>query len=162
MKRWLPFLVLNVIVSAGTTLAVLTIWNNLHPSNNFEITAPTAIVQTSAGVTEEIELPALDEEVIQISNVFAPGDLQNELLVVERVGEGDLNLRDWQIVDEDRNAYVFPAIDLVKGQISLYSRSGTDTVNTLFWGSEEAIWSSGEMVKIYDSAGQERASYEIP
>lgn len=162
MKRWLPFLILNIIVSAGTTLAVLTIWNNLHPSNNFEINAPTAIVQTSAGNAEEVELPPLDEEVIRISNVFAPGDLQNELLVVERVGEGDLNLRDWQIVDEDRNAYVFPAIDLVKGQISLYSRSGTDTVNTLFWGSEEAIWSSGEMVKIYDSAGQERASYEIP
>ena len=162
MKRWLPFLILNIIISAATTLVVLTIWNNLHPSNNFEINAPTATNQINTDVAEEVELPPLDEEVIQISNVFAPGDLQNELLVIVRVGEGDLNLRDWQIVDEDRNAYVFPGIDLVKGQLSIYSRSGTDSVNTLFWGSGEAIWSSGEMVRIYDSAGQERASYEIP
>ena len=162
MKRWLPFLIVNIIVSAATTLLVLTIWNQVNTANSYKI--ETTPISQSGGTTTEIqaELPPLDTPVIKIANVFAAGDLQNELLVVERVGEGDLNLSGWQIIDQNKNAFVFPAIDLVKGQISIYSRSGVDTPNVLFWASNQAIWSQGEQVRIYDSAGQERAIFEIP
>lgn len=162
MKRWLPFLIVNIIVSAATTLLVLTIWNQVNTANSYKIEAqPSA----QPGVTEPViqaELPPLETPVIKIANVFAAGDLQNELLVIDRVGEGELNLAGWQIIDQNKNAFIFPAIDLVKGQISIYSRSGVDSPNTLFWASEEAIWSTGELVRIYDSAGQERAVFEIP
>jgi len=161
MKRWLPFLIVNVIISAATTLLVLTIWNRYNTANQIDLKTPTVL----SGVVveqEPVELPPLDTPVIQISNVFAPGDLNNELLMIERLGEGDLNLLNWQIVDEDNNAFIFPSIELVKGQLSIYSRRGANTVNTLFWRSEEAIWSAGETVRVIDSAGQERASFEIP
>ncbi len=162
MKRWLPFLIVNIIVSAATTLLVLTIWNRMHPANEFKISAPKQTAPVNATPEVEKNLPPLDEPVVNITNVFAPGDLQNELLTIERVGSGDLNLHGWQVIDQDRHAFVFPSVDLVKGQISLYSRTGTNTANTLFWGSPEAIWTSGEVVKIFDSAGQERASFQIP
>jgi hypothetical protein len=162
LKRWLPFLVVNIIVSAATTLLVLTIWNRVNTANRLELEAPSATQASASTPAVQVALPPLDTPVITIANVFAPGDLQNELLVVERVGEGDLNLSDWQIIDQDKNAFIFPAIDLVKGQISVYSRPGVNTVNTLFWASEEAIWSQGELVRIYDSAGHERAVFEIP
>ncbi len=162
MKRWVPFLVVNIIVSAATTLLVLTIWNRVNTANRLELEAPSATQSSASTPAVQVALPPLDTPVITVANVFAPGDLQNELLVVERVGEGDLNLSDWQIIDQDKNAFIFPAIDLVKGQISVYSRPGVNTVNTLFWASEEAIWSQGELVRIYDSAGHERASLEIP
>lgn len=162
MKRWLPFLIVNIIVSAGTTLLVLTIWNRINTANSFVIESPPVSTQISTEPQVQAELPPLDTPVISIANVFAAGDLQNELLIVERVGEGELNLSGWQIIDQDKNALVFPSIDLVKGQISVYSRPGTNTVNTLFWGSEEPIWSAGEIVRIFDSAGQERAMFEIP
>lgn len=162
MKRWLPFLIVNIIVSAATTLLVLTIWNRVNTANSYKIEEPPTTRPNATAPEIQAELPPLDTPVIKIANVFAAGDLQNELLVVERVGEGELNLSGWQIIDQNKNAYIFPAIDLVKGQINIYSRSGVDTVNTLFWASEEAVWSQGELVKIYDSAGQERADFEIP
>ena len=162
MKRWLPFLIVNIIVSAVTTLLVLTIWNRINAANTIVISQPASTNQSDALPQVDAILPPLDTPVIKIANVFAAGDLQNELLIVERVGEGDLNLSSWQIIDEDKNAFVFPAIELVKGQISIYSRVGSNTVNTLFWGSDTPIWSPGETVRIFDSAGQERASFEIP
>jgi len=162
LKRWLPFLIVNIIVSAATTLLVLTIWNRINIANSIVIEPPPASAPISNEQPTLGELPPRDIPVISIANVFAAGDLQNELLIVERIGEGELNLSGWQIIDQDKNAFVFPAIDLVKGQISVYSRSGTNSVNTLFWGSDQSIWSQGEIVRIFDSAGQERAVFEIP
>ena len=162
MKRWLPFLIVNIIVSAATTLLVLTLWNRYNTANQIEVNPP--MIEPTNPMASPIPeaLPPIDIEVIQVSNVFAAGDVENELVIIERVGEGDLNLLNWQIIDEDNNAFVFPSIELVKGQISIYSRSGTNSVNTLFWGSGEAIWSSGETVRVFDSAGQERAVFVIP
>lgn len=162
LKRWLPFLIVNIIVSAATTLLVLTIWNRVNSPATYSVDPTSSINQTNPIPPNDVVLPPLDIPVLKIANVFAAGDLQNELLIVERVGEGELNLSGWQIIDQDKNAFVFPAIELVKGQISIYSRAGSNTVNTLFWGSETPIWSPGETVLIYDSAGQERASYAIP
>jgi hypothetical protein len=162
LKRWLPFLIVNIIVSAATTLLVLTIWNRVNTANSIVPEYPPASAPDSPEQPVWGELPPLDTPVIAIANVFAADDLQNELLIVERIGEGELNLSGWQIIDQDKNAFVFPSIDLVKGQISVYSRPGTNTVNTLFWGSDEPIWSAGEIARIFDSAGQERAVFEIP
>ena len=162
MKRWLPFLIVNIIVSAATTLLVLTLWNKNNSTSTINIESPTSTAPLPANPASDVVLPPLDTPVIKVSNVFAAGDLQNELLVIERIGEGDLNLIGWQIIDQDNNQFTFPAMDLVKGQVSIYSRNGSNTVNTLFWGSDKAIWSTGEVIIVLDSAGQERARFEIP
>lgn len=162
MKRWLPFLIINIIVSAATTLLVLSIWNKSNPSESINIQPSKTNAQPEVMPNKEVELPPLDTVVIQITNVFAPGDLQNELIVIERIGEGAINLVDWEILDQNNNSYIFPEIELVKGQISVYSRTGVNTVNTLFWGSEESIYSAGETIRIIDSAGNERAVFTIP
>jgi len=162
LKRWLPFLLVNIIISAATTLLVLTIWNKSNSTNSIEIQTPAVVSPTQIEQSPLVVLPPIDTPVIQIANVFAAGDLQNELLVIERIGEGNLNLIGWKIIDQNNNSFVFPEIELVKGQISVYSRSGTNTVNTLFWGSEEPIWDAGETVKVLDSTGNERAVFEIP
>lgn len=162
MKRWLPFLLVNIIISAATTLLVLTIWNKSTTTNTIEIQTPAVVSPIQIEQSPQVVLPPIDTPVIQIANVFAAGDLQNELLVIERIGVGDLNLISWKIIDQNNNTFVFPEIELVKGQISVYSRSGTNTVNTLFWGSEEPIWDAGETVTVLDSAGNERAVFEIP
>jgi hypothetical protein len=162
LKRWLPFLLVNIIISAATTLLVLTIWNKSNTSSSIEIQTPAVANPSQVEQTPQNVLPPTDTSVIQIANVFAAGDLQNELMVIERIGEGALNLIGWKIIDQNNNSFVFPEIELVKGQISIYSRSGNNTVNTLFWGSEEPIWEAGETVKVLDSAGNERAVFEIP
>ena len=49
-----------------------------------------------------------------------------------------LSMAGWTLKDESRKIYPFPSISL--GSISLVTRSGEDTLNTLYWDSEQHIW----------------------
>ena len=168
MKRWIPFLILNIIVSAITTLLVLRWWDQNHRAQAL-LPAPTAasVQGVVSSVTPEPQqeptLPALDEEWIRIDTVIGAGDVNNEVVEFVRMGEGDLRLTGWQVVDEQRHRYTFPDLLLNKnGAVRLYSREGQNTVMELFWGLGEPVWSSGEVVTLLDPEGNIRATYQIP
>ena len=93
---------------------------------------------------------------------MAAGNFENEYVVLERVGEGDLSLTNWKLLDEDDNVFLFPEIELIQGQLEIYSHNGVNTVNKLFWNNSQAIWESGENVRLVDYQDQERASFKIP
>lgn len=160
-SKWLPFLFLNIIISALTTLLVLFFWNRAHPTQQINLPAnldPIANAQPQPTVT----LPANDIQLIKIVNVIGAGNLDNEYLVLERVGEGALSLTSWKLMDDDGNEFIFPEIELIQGQLEIYSHSGVNTVNKLFWNASEAVWKSGETVHLVDYQNQERASFIIP
>jgi len=160
-NKWLPFLFLNIIISALTTLLVLFFWNRAHPTQQINLPAnldPIANEQPQPTVT----LPANDIQLIKIVNVFGAGSLDNEYLVLERVGEGALSLTSWKLMDDDGNEFSFPEMELIQGQLEIYSHSGVNTVNKLFWNASEAVWKSGEAVHLVDYQNQERASFIIP
>ena len=170
------YLLLNVVVSASVTLLVMWWWEQTHPDTcaettvNIPVINPTSTEENPAGGAsslseEEITatLPSLEEPVVKIDNVFGAGDIQLEVVVLERIGEGDLWLAGWQLVDQDGNQFTFPAISLRKGTLEVYTRSGTsDLKNGLNWGAEEAIWQTGEIVTLLDPLGNVRATYQIP
>jgi hypothetical protein len=160
-KKWMPFLLLNVLISAATTLLVLFFWNQAHPTQQLTVQAtqePTPPQQALPTAT----LPPLDTALISISNVFGSGNLDNEYVVLERVGKGELTLTGWKIADDQGNQYVFPEIELIQGQLEVYSKNGVDTVNRLFWNRSQAVWESGETVHLLDYQDQERAQFTIP
>ncbi|PKN87800.1 MAG: hypothetical protein CVU46_03215 [Chloroflexi bacterium HGW-Chloroflexi-8] len=160
-RKWLPFLILNILISIATTLLVLYFWNQAHPTQQLTIQAtkqPANNIQTLPSAT----LPPLDPPVIKIVNVFGAGNLPNEYIVLERVGEGGLMLTGWKIIDGQENKFVFPEIELIQGQLEVYSRNGVNSANRLFWNNSQAIWESGETVRLLDYQDQERASYTIP
>jgi len=160
-NKWLPFLFLNIIISALTTLLVLFFWNRAHPTQQINLPAnldPIANEQLQPTVT----LPANDIQLIKIVNVFGAGNLDNEYLVLERVGEGVLTLTSWKLIDDDGNEFIFPEMELIQGQLEIYSHSGVNTVNKLFWNASEAVWKSGEAAHLVDYQNQERASFIIP
>jgi len=160
-RKWLPFLILNILISIATTLLVLFFWNKAHPTQQLSIQAtkqPVTEVQLSPSAT----LPPLDTPVIKIVNVFGAGNLENEFIVLEKVGEGGLMLTGWKIIDSQDNQFVFPEIELIQGQLEVYSRNGVNSANRLFWNNSQAVWESGETVRLMDFQDQERASYTIP
>ena len=111
----------------------------------------------------EPDLPPLDSEIITIQNIFGIGDIENEEIIIQRSGEGELWLDGWTLIDEDGNTYYFPKLLLNKdGNVSLYSKSGVDSVIKLYWGLDHAIWQEGETAKIIDPEGNVRASFQIP
>ena len=90
-KSSLPFLLLNIIISAATTLIVLWLWNRTHSAGVNLDSPPKEQSQTLQAlvITPSMQppLPALDEPVFEIENVYGVGDIENEVIILRRVGE---------------------------------------------------------------------------
>lgn len=169
-KRVIPFLILNIIISAATTLTVLLLWDRTQrPVQPLPVSVgssgglPSTASQQQSPPEGEATLPPLDEPVILIETVIGAGDLQNEAVLLRRVGEGELLLTGWKLTNGRGAEYTFPYLLLNKnGAVRLYSRAGNNTVMELFWGSQQAVFRSGDVVSLYDWQGNLRASYTLP
>jgi hypothetical protein len=167
-RRLVAFILINILVSAATTLAVLWSWERAHPS----VTLPTsegAIMLTLQPALEsaqmiQITLPALDEATIEITSVVGTGDLEQEVVMLQRAGEGELMLDGWVLADEDGHNYTFERLSLYKGgAVQIYTRAGpSNSPIECFWGQDEPVWRTGETVSVLDPFGNLRASYVIP
>ncbi len=100
--------------------------------------------------------------VIEIQDVIGPGDLDNEAVLLRRLGEGDLHLTGWKLDDSSGHAFVFPEFVLSKnGAVQVNTRPGTNTAIALFWGLQEAVWTPGKLVSLYDTDNKLQASFTI-
>ncbi len=186
-KRLLFYLILNAIVSAVTTLTVLSLWDRNHrPEVPFiqpvaqlaatvtrqaletqSVTLTPAPNETAAATDSALNVttpqPAPDNSGVQIQNVFGVGDLETEVLLLKRIGDGELWLNGWRLEDENNHRFVFPELMLNKdGAIKVYTKPGTRSVIELHWGLNEPVWSSGELVTLLDQNGSVKATYRIP
>jgi len=150
-KRFLTYLLINVIVSAVTALLVITLWTRFTLS-----VVPTGLAGTS--------LPSGEfAGQLQISAVIGAGDLDNERLTIDHVGDADISLSGWRLRDQNGNQYNFPALVLHPGaQVSLFTKQGDDTSTQLYWDRSVFVWNSGELVSLLDSTGQLQATYKVP
>jgi hypothetical protein len=174
-RRAIPFLLLNVILSAGITLAILSWWGGgLRPSQavpTLAISTGSNGSSTSPAQSQPTPLPTLPEStasgdasgrVIEIQDVIGSGDLNNEAVLLRRLGEGDLHLTGWRLDDSGGHTFVFPEFVLSKGgAVQINTRPGTNTAIALFWGLQEAVWTPGKMVSLYDAENQLQASFTI-
>jgi len=172
-KKYLPFIILNIIISAITTIIVMSLWNQSTPpidyptssftSNTISPADLVATLSTTPEIPDEIDLPPLDIEIIKIENIFGVDDIDNEEIIIQRSGDGELWLDGWTLVDEDENVYSFPKLLLNKdGAVTLYTRDGIDSVVKLYWGLDQAVWQNGETATIIDPEGNIRATFQIP
>lgn len=166
-RQLLFYIIVNIIVSAATTLLVLWLWDKPHRNQLPDYIPPASsypLDNSSSLAPVGTPIP-LDEEVIRITNVFGVGDVQNEMVELVRVGNGDILLTGWQLKDEDRHEYDFPdnLVMFEGAEINIYTRiSNNQSVIERYWGSAEAIWQPGETVTLVDAQGNVRASYTIP
>jgi hypothetical protein len=176
-QRLLIYLLLNVVVSAATILVVLYFWDRAHPSVMLTAiptsaaqlpaaTQPSAITNSTAAPNLPVEatLPADQQgRLITIDNVFGAGNLQDEFVLLKRVGDGELSLTGWKLDDGAGQTYTFPALTLYKnGAVQVHTATGVDSVVDLYWGRDAAIWSVGKNVTLTDTKGVVRATYRIP
>lgn len=169
-RRVFPYLILNVIVSAATTLLVLFLWDQRQPQALPVSTGGLPITTTAPVPAVDLPtpqasatLPPLDTPVIEIEAVIGAGDPAVEAVVLKRVGEGELLLTGWKITNGRGNEYTFPYLVLNKnGSVRLYTRSGTNSVIELYWGLAESVWRSGDVASLTDPEGNLRAAFTIP
>ena len=174
-RRIVYFLLLNVLVSAVTTWAVVTIFLR-DGSPLAEQSAPTLVRQTASLDGQlVVTLPAdsgsepLDEdievvpEVLEIERVIGIGELDTERVIIQHIGEKEISLLNWQIQDQNGHIFTFPALTIFKGgNVNIFTRKGTSTVVDLYWGLDEAIWQAGEKAYLLDPQGEVKAVYTIP
>ncbi len=170
LKKLLPYLLLNVVVSAVTTLAVLMLWSG-RQAPAVPPAAPPAAPAAAAVLTPTAQapaapaatLPSADTPVIEIQNVFGAGDVKTEVVRLRRLGSGELQMTGWTLKNDDGLTYTFPELLLyADGAVELYSRPGADSVIELHWNLQQPAWGSGMTASLYDTEGNLRASFKIP
>jgi hypothetical protein len=176
----LLYLLLNVIVSAATVLAVLVVWDRVR-QKDMPPEVPTSVVSVASATVAPVELtatpeapatpgaevtPTQDGPVIEIAAVIGATDPEQEYVLLKRVGDGDVSLAGWQLKDEDGNVYTFPSspeLILYKdGAVQVYTRVGNDTPTEVYWNRIEPVWRPGEWVTLVDNQGKVQASAQAP
>lgn len=122
--------------------------------------APTS---TPSGVINTSSTPVADDNApkVEIRGVAGAGDLEEEVVRILNTG-GPANMLGWTLDDGSGNEYVFPAFTLHNGAVSVYTRSGTDTVIELFWGRPDPVWTPGKIIRLRDADGNIRSTFSIP
>lgn len=151
-RRLIVYLVINIVVSALTTLLVLVIWSRFNLAG-----APEFLNDPSGQSASEFA------DQLQITTVIAAGDLDNESVLIEHVGDRDVSLSGWQLQDEEGNDFQFPALVLHPGaRVAIFTRQGDNTSSELYWDRQVAVWASGEEVRLLDPSNDVQASFLVP
>ena len=171
-KSLLFYILLNIVISAATTLIVLLIWHFANPTPDVSITlADPSSASNSSEATEGITTmtPQPTTEFLQeglkitISSVVGAGNLDMEYVQILNQSDGAINLTGWQIQNSRGERFTFPAMILNQdGAVEVHSKAGTNTVIELYWQSDAPIWQSGDTVTVVDAAGETQATYQIP
>lgn len=168
-KLWL-YIIINILVSAATILLVLFIWEWTHPEPDITPLPGTSTEENQVGntgtnqpsPTPSIEFQESDFQMI-IQTIVGAGNLEMEYIKINNQSEGAVDLTGWQLKDENGNIFDFPTMILDSGgALTIYSKSGQNTVIELYWQAETPIWQSGETAQLLDSDGNLTASYLIP
>lgn len=123
-------------------------------------TAEAAAAANATPGPSRTSITTADQPQVVISEILEPGFVEQEGVVLTNVGEGVADLGEWVLMDSDANQYAFARITLWPGgSITVYTRAGEDSANSLFWGSAEAIWEPGEIATVQDAEGNTIATY---
>jgi LysM repeat protein len=127
-------------------------------------------VDQPLGAGEILQIPyqptAVPEGVVVIKNVVGAGDLNTERVLLKFTGEGELSMVGWRLEDQDGNRFEFsqsPALTLfTDGAVYIFTKPGVNSVIEQFWGKDQPVWQSGEVVTLLDAEGKVRSNYTIP
>lgn len=174
-RRIIYFILLNILISALTTWAVVTFF---LPRNTAQTLAPAPslvvqpeetnnemlITQPSASTgAQNDDVGDVVPEVLEIESIIGAGELDTERVFIKHIGEKEVSLLGWQLHDEDGHVFTFPALTIFSsGAVTVFSREGTSTVVELYWGLDEAVWRPGERAFLLDPDGDIQAVYTIP
>lgn len=175
--------ILNIIVSAGATFAMLYYWENIRNAKKpYELMVneipPTPAITPASTLEIDYDIlpteqstadpgqptPLVRDAIVKITEVIGVGDRNTEMVRIVSNSDAAVQLENWVLEDADGNSYTFPNIQIMRRNIflPLYTRSGHNTPFELYWGNPEAIWQPGETVVLKDSEGNIQSTYRIP
>lgn len=160
-KKIIPYLLLNVAISAITMLTVILIWSALNPASNCQ--TQTDMIAPNLLSTEPARLPPQNVQPIEIQSVFLPGEADYEKVSLKNTWSDPVNMSGWVLSNGQGDEFVFPAFTLYpNGVINIYSHAGFNNTVELYWNAPTAVWHSGGEAILADAEGHERFRFSIP
>ncbi len=158
-RRWIVFLVVNVLVSACVTGTILY-WYDRH----LRATSSPPSLQANPGPAAATPRPNPGSiRDLHIVSIVGAGNLGAEVVILRYHGQGAIDLTDWQLHDQDGNIFLFPPLHLASGgALQIHTKAGVNTVVDLYWGLPEAVWRSGEKATLYDATGTPVLRFTVP
>ncbi|MFH2038235.1 MAG: lamin tail domain-containing protein [Chloroflexota bacterium] len=156
-SSWFTFILLNIIVSATVTFAVLYYYDNYYkssppPTLSASVPSPTSVEQVTIGDVQ-----------LEIVSVIGSGVAETEIAVLQNKGEDAVLLTNWILRNGDGTSYTFPQVKMFKdGIVQVHTSAGADTPVDLYWGRSQPVWHSGDVASLFDTQGNLRATYLIP
>ena len=161
-RRLLNYILINIFVSACVTGTIL-FWYDRNYRATLSPPQQSAATSVGGAAAPQAALPADQEIPVEIVSVVGAGTLGAEVVVVRYNGDGQLDMLNWQLKDDDANTFTFPQLTLyTNGAVQVHTASGTNTVVDLYWDLRDPIWESGEVAELYDSGNNLRALYRVP
>jgi hypothetical protein len=168
-KQLVLYIIINIVISAATTLAVLFWWENfrtpstlaadLDPAGPIQSNLPIQAAETTDISQIEVSRPIL----IEINNIFGVGEISTEFVLIKNVANEAVSVTGWQLKDQQGHSFVFPELKLLEGGfVKVYTKTGINSALELYWNLPEAIWHTGETATLVDSTGNITASYQVP
>lgn len=150
-RRLVYYLLINIFVSALVAGSIIYYYDSNH-----HVACPAVLVTPAA--------PAgIGDINVDLSGVIGAGTLTDERVVIQNNGTQELDLSGWYLTDNQGNSYTFPRLTLFPGvKVQLHTMAGQDTPANLYWGRSAPLWSSGELIALYDTQNIARAFYRIP
>ena len=146
------YLLLNIFVSAIAVGTVLYFYDRTHRAE-----CPSVLPQT-ASVS-----PGVGNKSVNIIGAIGVGTIAEERIVIQNNGTKESQLTGWYMADNKGLMYVFPHITLAPGAIvQVHTTSGKDSPTDLYWNRSAPVWTSGELVSIYDTNAVVRTFYRVP
>lgn len=143
----------------------------LIPIGGLSTETPPPTAEPSAEATPEplaTDAPPEGTAVVEITEVIGVGDLTSEAVRISNSGTRPLELREWQLEDEQGHVYSFVDVTLYGSSeagtpsILVHTEAGQNGPSDLFWGLEAPVWEAGETVSLRDAEGTMQATYLIP
>lgn len=69
-------------------------------------------------------------------------DALDEYVLIANDGEGDQDMAGWTLCNEINHCYPFPTDFILESdaEVTVWTGSGTDTDDELYWGRGEPVW----------------------
>jgi len=124
----------------------------LEPENTPTIEPTATITLAPTATNAQIEIVSAD----------GIGDITAEGIRLRNTGN-TINVTGWTLEDAEENVFSFPEQLLFSNaEVTIYTRSGTNTPVALFWGLDEPIWEEGDVLTLIDSSNNVQATIRIP
>jgi hypothetical protein len=106
--------------------------------------------------------PTAENAQIEIIEVEGIGDITAEGIRLRNTGN-TINVTGWKLTDGQGNEFLFSEQLLFSNaEVTIYTRNGTNTPVSLFWGLDESIWEEGDVLTITDSTNLIQANLRLP